>query len=129
MRASRAKAPRVTATGLAALPRETTPEDPQGDSSCPLADQESRLSRCHRSTVSGRTSTCSLIPLLSSGSSSNPQTQAQQQACGGSGGSGSTPECHTSNADLIVPSTIAPVSSGTLIDGTICGSPAPSAGM
>ena len=29
----------------------------------------------------------------------------------------------------IVPSTIAPVSSGTLIDGTICGSPAASAGL
>ena len=63
---------------------------------------------------------------LGSGSSSNPQTQAQQQ---GGGGSGSAPNCYTSNADLVVPSTIAPVSSGALIDGAICGSPAASAGM
>ena len=63
---------------------------------------------------------------IGSGSSSNPQTQAQQQ---GGGGSGSAPNCYTSNADLVVPSTIAPVSSGALIDGAICGSPAASAGM
>ena len=37
--------------------------------------------------------------------------------------------CYTSNADLTVPSAIAPVSSGTLIDGTICGSPAAAAGL
>src|SRR5271157_4025460 len=72
---------------------------------------------------------------VGSGSSSNPQTQAQQQQdqqngdSGGSGGSGSTSGCYTSNADLTVPSAIAPASSGTLIDGTICGSPAASAGM
>ena len=74
---------------------------------------------------------------LGSGSSSNPQTQAQQQepqngfgnGIGGFGGSGSTPSCYTSNAALAVPSTIAPVSSGTLVIGTICGSPAASAGM
>jgi len=67
-----------------------------------------------------------------SGSSSNPQTQAEQQQDqqnGGSGDSGSAPGCYTSNADLTVPSDVAPVSSGTLIDGTICGSPAATAGM
>jgi len=68
---------------------------------------------------------------IGSGSSSNPQTQAQQQQQqnGGSGGSGSTQGCYSSNADLTVPSVIAPVSSGTLIDGTICGGPAASAGL
>ena len=68
---------------------------------------------------------------IGSGSSSNPQTQAQQQERrnGGSGGSGSTQRCYSSNADLTTPSVIAPVSSGTLIDGTICRSPAASAGM
>ena len=70
---------------------------------------------------------------ISSGSASSPQAQAQQeeqqQQNGGSGGSGSSPACYTSNADLTVPSAIAPVSSGTLIIGTICGSPAASAGM
>ena len=68
---------------------------------------------------------------VGSGSSSNPQTQAQQQAQqnGDSGDSGSTPACYTSNEDLTAPSAVAPVSSGTLIDGTICGSPAASAGM
>ncbi len=64
---------------------------------------------------------------IGSGSSSNPRTQAQQQEQlnGGSGASGSTQGCYSSNADLTIPS----VSSGTLIDGTICGSPAASAGM
>ena len=72
---------------------------------------------------------------IASGSSSSPQAQAQQEeqqqqnGGGGSGGSGSSPACYTSNADLTVPSAIAPVSSGTLIIGTICGSPAASAGM
>ena len=69
---------------------------------------------------------------IGSGSNSDPQTQAQQQQdqqSGDSGGSGSTPACYTSNADLTVPTTIPPVSSGTLIDGTICGSPAASAGL
>jgi len=65
---------------------------------------------------------------IGSGSSSSPQTQAQQQEQQNDG-SGSTQSCYTSNADLTVPSTIAPVSSGTLIDGTICGSPAASAGL
>ena len=68
---------------------------------------------------------------VGSGSSSNPRTQAQQQEQqnGDSGDSGSTPGCYTSNEDLTVPSAIAPINSGTLIDGTICGSPAASAGM
>ena len=71
------------------------------------------------------------------GTSGSPQAQAQQQegqnGFGGSGGFGgqfgSPPSCYTSNADLAVPSSIAPVSSGTLVDGTICGSPAAAAGM
>jgi S1-C subfamily serine protease len=68
---------------------------------------------------------------IGSGSSSSPQAQAQQQEQqnGGSGGTGSSPACYQSNADLAVPPAIAPVSSGTLIVGTICGSPAASAGM
>jgi S1-C subfamily serine protease len=69
---------------------------------------------------------------IGSGSSSNPQAQAQQQEQqngGGSSSGGSVPQCSTSNSDLAVPSTIAPVSSGTLIIGTICGSPAAAAGL
>ena len=65
---------------------------------------------------------------IGSGSSSSPQAQAQQQQQNGGGG-GSSQACSTSNADLTVPSAIAPVSSGTLIVGTICGSPAASAGL
>src|SRR6266700_847962 len=74
------------------------------------------------------------------GTSSDPQQQAaaqQQQNNGfggvgngfsngnGSGGQG----CYTSDANLPVPSTIAPVSSGTLVVGTICSSPAATAGV
>jgi S1-C subfamily serine protease len=68
---------------------------------------------------------------VGSGSSSSPQAQAQQQGQqnAGYGGSGSTPACYTSNADVTVPQVIAPVGSGALIDGTICGSPAASAGL
>jgi S1-C subfamily serine protease len=82
---------------------------------------------------------------IATGSSANPQTQAEQQSGGGfgnggfgggfggygggfgggNGGSG----CYNSNAGLTVPSTIAPVSSGTLILGVICGSPAAGAGI
>ena len=68
---------------------------------------------------------------LGSGSDSSPQAQAQQeeQQNGGIGSNGSVPRCYTRNSDLTVPSTIAPVSSGILIIGTICGSPAASAGL
>jgi S1-C subfamily serine protease len=66
-----------------------------------------------------------------SGSNSSPEAQAQQeqQQNGGIGNNGSVPRCYTRNSNLTVPSTIAPVSSGALIIGTICGSPAASAGM
>jgi S1-C subfamily serine protease len=73
---------------------------------------------------------------VAQGTSSNPQTQAQQQEqssgnpFGGFGGFGGyVPSCYTSNSDLQIPSQIAPVNSGTLIDGVICGSPAAAAGM
>jgi S1-C subfamily serine protease len=65
---------------------------------------------------------------IGSGSSSSPQAQAQQEGQQ-KGGGGSSRACYTSNADVTVPSAIAPVSSGTLILGTICGSPAASARM
>jgi S1-C subfamily serine protease len=64
---------------------------------------------------------------IGSGSSSSPQAQQQEQQQ--NGGLGSSQACYTSNADVTVPSAIAPVSSGTLILGTICGSPAAQAGL
>jgi S1-C subfamily serine protease len=64
---------------------------------------------------------------IGSGSAKSPQAQARQQGPGISG-SGSA-ACSASNADLTVPSVIAPVGSGALIDGTICGSPAAKAGL
>jgi S1-C subfamily serine protease len=74
---------------------------------------------------------------IGQGNSSNPQAQAQQQNNGGfgsfggngQGNSGSPAGCVTSNANLGVPSSIAPVGSGTLIIGIICNSPAAAAGM
>jgi S1-C subfamily serine protease len=49
---------------------------------------------------------------------------------GGSGnGNGNGESCYTNNASLTVPETIASVNSGTLVLGTICGSPAASAGL
>lgn len=85
---------------------------------------------------------------IASGTSTNPQQQAAQQEqsggnpFGGSGGSGgfggsgsgggfggSGPSCYNSNANLQIPQNIAPVNSGTLVDGVICGSPAAAAGL
>jgi S1-C subfamily serine protease len=74
---------------------------------------------------------------IGSGTSSSPQAQAEQEqqsggfgnGFGGPGSSGGAPSCYTNNSDLAVPSAIAQVSSGTLIIGVICGSPAASAGM
>ena len=80
------------------------------------------------------------------GSDANPQDQASQQeqqqnngpgSFGGFGGlgngngagNGGTSSCYTSDANLSVPSTIASVNSGTLVIGTICGSPAAAAGL
>jgi len=63
---------------------------------------------------------------VGTGSDSSPQDQAQQAQQSGSGGSQG---CSASNAGLIAPSAIAPVSSGVLVDGTICGSPAAQAGL
>src|SRR5271166_5840315 len=75
------------------------------------------------------------------GTDANPQDQAAQQqqqnngfggfgnGFGNSSGNGGSPSCYTSDANLSVPSTIAPVNSGTLVIGTICGSPAATAGL
>ena len=75
------------------------------------------------------------------GTSSDPQQQAQEQqqqnnnGFGGfGGGNGSTgngqgQSCYTNDSDLPVPDTIAQVSSGTLVIGTICVSPAADAGV
>ena len=78
------------------------------------------------------------------GTSSDPQQQAaaQQQQNNGFGGfgggngfggngsgNGQGQSCYTNDSNLPVPATIAPVSSGTLVVGTICGSPAAAAGV
>jgi S1-C subfamily serine protease len=77
------------------------------------------------------------------GTSSDPQQQAQSQeqqnnggfggfgggnGFGGNGSSGSQ-NCYTNDSNLPVPDPIAPVGSGTLVVGTICGGPAAAAGM
>jgi len=76
------------------------------------------------------------------GTSSDPQQQAaaqQQQQNNGFGGFGGgngfsgngsgSQSCYRNDSSLPVPSTIAPVSSGTLVVGTICSSPAAGAGV
>ena len=77
------------------------------------------------------------------GTSSDPQQQAAQQqqqnnggfgggngfGGNGSAGNGQGQSCYTNDSNLPVPNTIAPVNSGTLVIGTICGSPAATAGM
>ena len=75
---------------------------------------------------------------LASGSDSNPQDQAAQQGGSGFGGGGfggngfggsGSQGCYTNDRDLAAPSSIAPVSSGTLVIGTICNGPAAAAGL
>jgi S1-C subfamily serine protease len=77
------------------------------------------------------------------GSQSSPVAQAQGQeqqngfgdgfgGFGGFNGFGTpapAPGCYTSNTNLAVPSAVAPVTAGALVDGTVCGSPAAAAGM
>jgi S1-C subfamily serine protease len=74
------------------------------------------------------------------GTDASPQDQAAQEqqnnnGFGGFGGGfggngdGGSQACYTSNANLAAPSTIASVNSGTLVLGTICGSPAAAAGL
>jgi S1-C subfamily serine protease len=75
------------------------------------------------------------IYIASGTTSASPMAQAQQQEQGSSGfgggfgGVGGTPSCYTDDSGLSVPDQIANVSSGTLIIGTICGSPAQAIGM
>ena len=77
------------------------------------------------------------------GTSSDPQQQASAQqnngfggfggnngfGGNGSAGNGQGQSCYSNDSNLPVPSTIAPVSSGTLVIGTICGGPAAAAGL
>lgn len=69
---------------------------------------------------------------LGSSNSSNPQIQAQQQEQGQGGfgfGQQQPQACYTSDANLPVPTAIAPVSSGALVIGTICNGPAQAGGL
>jgi S1-C subfamily serine protease len=70
---------------------------------------------------------------LGSSNNSNPQIQAQQQeqqqGLGGFGFGQQPQACYTSDANLPVPTTIAPVSSGALVIGTICNGPAQASGL
>jgi S1-C subfamily serine protease len=89
---------------------------------------------------------------IGQGSDANPQDQAQQQGTGtgtGTGGSGfggsgfggngssgsssgggsGSQGCYTSDRNLTTPASIASVTSGTLILGTICNGPATAVGM
>jgi S1-C subfamily serine protease len=69
---------------------------------------------------------------LPTSNSGNPQIQAQNQAqAQGNGGYAYGPQqnCYSSDANMPVPTNIAPVNSGTLVIGTICNSPAAAAGM
>ena len=77
--------------------------------------------------------------LVPQSNSSNPQQQAQQQGQGGFGGTGGSggfggagggsQSCVNSATNNSVPATIAPASSGALIDNVLCGSAAAGAGL
>jgi len=77
------------------------------------------------------------------GTSSDPQQQADEQSQGDNGfggfggngfggngsGGGNGQSCYTNDSNLPTPTSIAPVNSGTLVVGTICGGPAAAAGL
>jgi len=78
------------------------------------------------------------------GTSSDPQEQASEQSqrndngFGGFGGNGfggngssdgNSQSCYSNDSNLPVPSSVAPVNTGTLVVGTICGGPAAAAGL
>ena len=77
------------------------------------------------------------------GTSSDPQQQADEQSQGDNGfggfggngfggngsGGGNGQSCYTDGSNLPTPTSIAPVNSGTLVVGTICGGPAAAAGL
>jgi S1-C subfamily serine protease len=76
--------------------------------------------------------------LVPQSTSANPQQQAQQQrqrqqgggSPGGAGGQGPRGQgCVSSDTDPPVPSAVAPVSTGALIDGVLCGTAAATAGL
>ena len=75
--------------------------------------------------------------LVPQSNSSNPQQQAQQQQQGQGGGfggltggtGGGSQSCVNSATNNSVPATIAPASSGALIDNVLCGSAAATAGL
>jgi S1-C subfamily serine protease len=96
------------------------------------------LSIVNKITAGQASSTISLgnppfIGVFTEGTSSSPQAQQQQAEQGESGSfggfGGGEQTCYDSNADMPVPQSIASVSSGTLIIGSICNTPAASAGM
>jgi S1-C subfamily serine protease len=65
-------------------------------------------------------------------SSPSPQQQAADQAQGASGGRaapGGGSSCQTTNQQVGIPAHIAPVSSGALVLGVLCGTPASSQGL
>jgi S1-C subfamily serine protease len=76
-----------------------------------------------------------LVPSGNASTLSSPAQQQQQQLSQGSGGSsgnsqpGATQQCLESNENAGVPQTIAPVGSGTLVLGALCGTPASTAGI
>ena len=62
-------------------------------------------------------------------SSPDPQQQAADEAQGGRAGSGDGPACQATNQPAGIPAHIAPVSSGALVLGVLCGTPASSQGI
>jgi len=66
--------------------------------------------------------------LVAPSGSSSPQTQAQQQLQAGAT-TGRSRHCVTSDASAAVPASIAPASSGALVEGALCGTSAASNGL
>ena len=66
---------------------------------------------------------------VGTGTNANPLRQAQLGLSESAAPATPAPSCYTSNADLTLPAATAPVTSGILVQGVICASPAARAGM
>jgi S1-C subfamily serine protease len=92
------------------------------------------LSVVDKITAGQASSTISLgyppfIGVFTDGTSNSPQGQLQQAEQGGESPGYGEQACYDSNANMPLPNSVAKASSGTLIIGTICGTPAATAGM
>ena len=125
--------PIKTATRSPARSPRATPAPRSRSATRPSSGSTSARGRAASPTDPGRAGGAEPGDGFGGGSVARAAASAVVSAARGGGfggsGNGGTASCYTNDANLSAPSTIASVNSGTLVLGTICGSPAASAGL